>query len=63
MAATVVAIIAEIGCSEDLIVCFMPNTHRRRDETVELRCIGGVYWVLRCTEIETTGSGSGLAGS
>ena len=23
-------------------VCFMPNTHRRRDETVELRCVGGV---------------------
>jgi len=23
----------------------MPNTHRRRDSTVELSRVGGVYWV------------------
>ena len=23
----------------------MPNTHRRRDSTVELSCVGGVYWI------------------
>ena len=22
----------------------MPNTHRRRDETIESRRVGGVYW-------------------
>jgi len=24
-------------------MCFMPNTHRRRDSTVELSRVGGVY--------------------
>jgi len=33
-----------------LVTCniLMPNTHhrRRRDSTVELSCVGGVYWAL-----------------
>jgi len=37
---------AEITCSRK--PCFKPNTHRRRrrDETVESRRVGGVYWAL-----------------
>ena len=34
----------------------MPNTHRRRDETVELRRVGGVYMNSQLT---TTAEGFG----
>jgi len=30
-------------------VFVMPNTHRRRDSTVELSCVGGVYLVWAYT--------------